>query len=195
MGLFEDFSKFLETRLDEFLRNNPHLELQALEEQLREQEDGTLRLILDLQRQEKKLQEDILAIAQDIQRWHERASKAQAAGRTDLAEEARQREAALLRQGNQTWGQMQGLQQRIEQAKNIARQTQRKREEVKARLARARAERAQQKAAPDSQTTGWNQASRYSSYRSSKAADPLEEKFQQWEMDDELEQMKRNLNQ
>lgn len=195
MGLFEDFSKFLETRLDEFLRNNPHLELQALEEQLREQEDDTLRLILDLQRQEKQLQEDILAIAQEIQRWHERASKAEAAGRTDLAEAARQREAALLRQGNQHWGQMQGSKQRIEQAKNIVRQTQRKREEVKAKLASAKAEQTRQKAPSSSQTTGWNQASRYSSYGKSRAADPLEEKFQRWEMDDELEQMKRNLNQ
>jgi len=193
MGLFEDFSKFLETRLDEFLRNNPHLELQALEEQLQEQEDDTLRLILDLQRQEKQLQEDILAIAQEIQRWHERASKAAAAGRKDLAEAARQREATLLRQGNQRWGQMQGSKQRIEQAKDIVRQTQRKREEVKAQIASTKAEKARQQATASSQTTGWNEASHYSSYGQSKIADPLEEKFQQWEMDDELEQMKRNL--
>ncbi|HAG84825.1 MAG TPA: TIGR04376 family protein, partial [Cyanobacteria bacterium UBA12227] len=26
MGLFEDLNRFLENRLDEFLRNNPHLE-------------------------------------------------------------------------------------------------------------------------------------------------------------------------
>jgi len=37
VGLFDDFSRFLESRLEEFLRNNPHLEL-ALLEQLREQE-------------------------------------------------------------------------------------------------------------------------------------------------------------
>ncbi|MGL4503833.1 MAG: TIGR04376 family protein, partial [Planktothrix sp.] len=47
MGLFEDFSRFFETRLDEFLKDNPHLELQALEEQLREQEEDTLRLIAE----------------------------------------------------------------------------------------------------------------------------------------------------
>ena len=39
MGLFEDFSKLLETKLEEFLRSNPHLELQAIEEQLKEQEE------------------------------------------------------------------------------------------------------------------------------------------------------------
>ncbi|EDZ92986.1 hypothetical protein AmaxDRAFT_4297 [Limnospira maxima CS-328] len=30
MGLFEDFSRFLETRLEEFLRDHPDLELQPL---------------------------------------------------------------------------------------------------------------------------------------------------------------------
>ena len=35
MGLFDDLSRFLENRLEEFLRNNPHLELEALLEQLR----------------------------------------------------------------------------------------------------------------------------------------------------------------
>ncbi|MEQ8960351.1 MAG: TIGR04376 family protein, partial [Coleofasciculus sp. C2-GNP5-27] len=85
MGLFEDLNRFLENRLDEFLRNNPHLELQALEEQLREQEEDTLKLIADLQLQQKRLQDDILGVAQDIQRWHERVNKAQSKGRPDLA--------------------------------------------------------------------------------------------------------------
>ena len=57
MGLFDDFSQFLENRLEEFLQNNPHLELQALEEQLHQQEEDTLRLIIQLQRQEKKLEQ------------------------------------------------------------------------------------------------------------------------------------------
>ena len=47
MSLFDDFSRFLETRLEEFLRNNPHLELQALLEQLREQEQDALKLIAE----------------------------------------------------------------------------------------------------------------------------------------------------
>ncbi|MEY3222150.1 MAG: hypothetical protein RLZZ203_1006, partial [Cyanobacteriota bacterium] len=48
MSLFDDLSRFLESRLEEFLRNNPHLELQALLEQLREQEEDTLKLVADL---------------------------------------------------------------------------------------------------------------------------------------------------
>ena len=63
MSLFDDLSQFLEERLDEFLENNPHLELQAIEEQLREQEADTNKLIIDLQLREKSLQEQILAIA------------------------------------------------------------------------------------------------------------------------------------
>lgn len=54
MGLFDDINQFLEERLDEFLQNNPHLELQALEEQLREQEQDTTKLISRLQLEEKK---------------------------------------------------------------------------------------------------------------------------------------------
>ncbi|HEY9598798.1 MAG TPA: TIGR04376 family protein, partial [Cyanophyceae cyanobacterium] len=129
MGLFEDFNRFLEDRLEEFLRNNPHLELQAIEEQLREQEEDTLRLIADLQQQQKGLQDEILTIAQDIQRWHERVDKAKTHGRPDLAQAAQEREAALLRQGNQRWGQMEGVKQRITQAQELMRQIQTRRQE------------------------------------------------------------------
>jgi uncharacterized protein (TIGR04376 family) len=104
MGLFDDFSRFLESRLDEFLQNNPHLELQAIEEQLLEQEQDTIKLIAQLQLQEKNLQDEILSIAQEIQTWHSRISTARASGREDLANAAQEREAALLRQGNQRWG-------------------------------------------------------------------------------------------
>ncbi len=52
MGLFEDLSRFLEDRLDEFLRENPHLELQALEDKLRDQEEEALRLLADLRLRE-----------------------------------------------------------------------------------------------------------------------------------------------
>lgn len=189
MGLFEDLSRFLETRLEEFLRNNPHLELQALEEQLREQEEDTLRLIIELQRQEKRLKDEILAIAQDIQRWHGRIEKAKAANRWDLAQAAQEQEAALLRQGNQRWGQMQGVKQRLAQSKELVTQIRQRRKEVKAKAAAARA--ARTSGSTSSWETGWNRATSYSSDRS--AYDPLEEEFQRLETDQELDQMKRNL--
>ena len=190
MGLFDDFSRFLETRLEEFLRNNPHLELQALEEQLREQEEDLLRLITDLQRQEKKSQADILSTAQEIQRWHGRIDKAKAARRLDLAQAAQEREAALLRQGNQLWGHMQGLKERIGQAQELQQKIQVRRQEVRTKAAQAETSRANPKVEQRWDTTGWNQSR---TKTGSSDADSLEEKFQRWETDEELNQLKRNM--
>ncbi len=190
MGLFDDLNQFLEDRLDEFLRNNPHLELQAIEEQLREQEQDTQKLIAQLQLKEKNLQAEILALAEDIQTWHGRVSKAEAANRPDLAEAAKEREASLLRQGNQIWGQMEGVKQRIVKSQELLQQIRRKRQEVKAQFAQAKT--AATSNSDRGYTIGWERAvdSKYS-----RVGDPLEAQFQQWELDEELEQMKRRMNQ
>ena len=188
MGLFDDLSQFLENRLEEFLRNNPHLELEALLEQLRKQEEDTLKLIADLQLQQERSQDEILATAQEIQKWHTRIAKAKAAGRVDLLGAAQQREAALLRQGNQLWGQMQGLKERITQAKDLLRKVQQRRQEVQAKASQAEAQRSAHKAQQRFETSGWwnSSNSNFSGY------DELEDKFRNWEIEDELEQMKRN---
>ncbi|MFW6264392.1 MAG: TIGR04376 family protein [Cyanobacteriota bacterium] len=191
MGLFEDVSRFLEDRLEEFLRKHPHLEIEALEEQLREQEEDTLRLIAELQREEKRLQDDILSIAQDIQRWNSRVKKAEQSNRQDLVQAAKEREASLLRQGNQCWGQMEGVKKRTVQAKELYYQVQQRRKEVQAKAAQMRTERAKAQTTTDSETIGWNKAPNYSTATS--GFDPLDEQFRRWEAEDELEQMKRNL--
>lgn len=189
MGLFDDLSRFLESRLEEFLRNNPHLELEALLEQLREQEEDTLKLIADLQLQEKRSQDDILSTAQEIQRWHIRVQKAKTAGREDLAAPAAAREAALLREGNQRWGQMQGLKERINQSQELLHKIQQRRQEVQTKAAEAQTARAKATTQQRLETNSWqNPTSNYSS-----GFDDLEEKFRSWETQDELEQMKRNL--
>lgn len=190
MGLFEDLNRFLENRLDEFLRNNPHLELQALEEQLREQEEDTLRLIVNLQGEEKRLQDEILAVAQEIQRWHERVIKAQSKGRNDLAQAAQEREAALLHQGNQLWGKMEGVKQRIIKAKELQRQIQTRRTEVRTKAKEVEATRATSQAQSRSATSGWNQSPQGNIKG---GVDPLEAQFTNWETEQELEQMKRNM--
>lgn len=190
MGLFDDFNRFLEDRLEEFLRNNPHLELQALEEQLREQEEDSLRLIVDLKNQQKNLQDEILAIAQDIQRWHERVEKAQSHGRQDLAQAAQEREASLLRQGNQRWGQMEGVKQRIQQSQELIRQIQTRRQEVRTKAKEVEAARASHQAQSQAETFGWNQNSSRQSYS---GPDPLDDQFRRWELQEELDQMKRNM--
>lgn len=188
MGLFDDLSRFLESRLEEFLRNNPHLELEALLEQLREQEEDTLKLIADLQLQEKRAQDEILSTAQEIQRWHIRVEKAKTAGRLDLAQPAEQREAALLREGNQRWGQMQGLKERIAQAKELLRRIQQRRQEVQAKAAETQARTSPQQPSQRLDTDGWNQ-----SRKPSGGTDDLENTFQRWETQEELEQLKRNM--
>jgi uncharacterized protein (TIGR04376 family) len=193
MGLFEDLSNFLESRLEEFLRSNPHLELQALEDKLQEQEEETINLLADLRLRERQLQDEILETAQEVQRWHTRVEKAKSANRMDLAQPAEEREAALLRQGNQLWGQMEMVKQRIQQAVELQRQIQQKRQEVKNRVAEAEAARvaqARQQAEQQWQTTGWNQSTGYSFQNT---ADPLEQAFRKWETDEELESLKRNM--
>lgn len=192
MGLFEDLSQFLESRLEEFLQANPHLELQAIEEQLREQEEDTLRLVADLQAKEKRLEAQILETAQEIQRWHIRIDKADAAGRNDLASAARDREAVLLRQGNQLWGQMQGVKTRIAASKELKQQIQQRRQEVHAKAAQINAERAQA-ASQAWNVSGWDTTPNYQF--KSNPADPLEQVFQNWETDSELEDLKRQMGQ
>ncbi len=189
MGLFDDINQFLEERLDEFLRENPHLELQALEEQLREQEQDTVKLIAKLRLEEKSLQDQILAIANDIQTWHGRIGKADQANRKDLADAAREREAELLRQGNQVWGQMEGVKQRTIKAEELLQQVKQKRQELK-KSAQAQT---QANNTYSSDTIGWDRGASSPQYR--RSADPLEAEFQQWEIDEELEQIKRNMQQ
>ncbi|WP_178379550.1 MULTISPECIES: TIGR04376 family protein [Fischerella] len=189
VGLFDDLSRFLENRLEEFLRSNPHLELEALLEQLREQEEDTLKLIADLQLQEKRSQEEILSTAQEIQRWHIRVQKAKNAGREDLAVKAQEREAALLRQGNQQWGQMQGLKERITQAQDLLKKVQQRRQEVQTKATEAQTARAKAQAQQRIETAGWSNQNR--SYSSGN--DPLEETFRRWETEAELEEMKRKM--
>ena len=141
MSIFDDFSRFLETRLEEFLKNNPHLELQALLEQLREQEEEALRLIVEKEGQKKHLEAEILSLAEDIQAWHKRVAKAKSAGRLDLAQRAQEREATLLRQGNQLWGQMEAAKQQLANGKTLLTQIRKRKEELEAEARQAQAQR------------------------------------------------------
>ncbi|MEM9003985.1 MAG: TIGR04376 family protein [Cyanobacteria bacterium P01_F01_bin.86] len=192
MGLFEDLSRFLESRLDEFLKANPHLEMMALEEQLRGQEEDAINLLGDLKHRERQLQDSILSTAQEVQRWHTRIQKAKAANRPDLVAPAEAREAALLREGNHLWGQMQGITDQLEKTRQLQHQIHQKRRELKTKMAAAEASRAAAKAASagSGQTSGWQQ----SPYRGfNQPVDPLEETFQRWETENELEELKRQM--
>jgi uncharacterized protein (TIGR04376 family) len=188
MGLFDDFGRFIETQLDDYLKKNPHLELYVLEEKLRDQEQETLTLITDLKRQETQLQEEILALAREIQLWHVRIAKAKAAGRTDLTQPAEEHEASLLRQGNQRWGQMEVLKVRIQQTQELHLKIQTRRKEVEKQAAQTQTTRTPT-SAQAAATTAWTQMP---SANTSQVND-LNKQFQQWEAQEELEQLKRNL--
>ncbi|MFN3926743.1 MAG: TIGR04376 family protein [Pseudanabaenaceae cyanobacterium] len=180
MSIIDDIKKFLETRLEEFIRSNPQLELQLLDDQLQQQEQESLRLISEYTAQEKKLQEEILKIADEITKWHDRAQKAAQAGKTDLAQGAKAREADLLRQGNQVWAQMNLAKQNLQQAQTLYHQIKVRRQEVQAKIASDR----KPKESFSSTWQNWQTSSGY---------DELEAKFRQWEMDMEIEQMKRKM--
>ena len=191
MNIFEDVSRFLEQRLEEFLRQHPHLELQILADKLQEQVQETLGLIQELQAEEKREQAAILATAEEIQRWHQRIRKAQQAGRQDLAQAAQEREAALLRQGHQQWGHMEVIQERIKQAQQLHQNMNVRQQEVQAKIRQVEAEATrrnqEQTPPPSAAATGWSQP-----YTSGEP-DPLEETFQRWETEAELEQLKREM--
>jgi uncharacterized protein (TIGR04376 family) len=187
MGLFDDLSQFLEHRLDEFLKNNPHLELQALAEKLHEQEFETRRLLTDLKARAKEVENDILKTAQEIQRWHIRIEKAKAADRLDLTEPAQEHEAGLLRQGNQKWGQMEILRERIKQTEELQLKIQARRQEVQAEL---NVVRETSKYQTEQTWSNWDQ---YASQEVPPISDPLEQRFRKWETQQELDDLKRQM--
>lgn len=186
MSIFDDFSQFLETRLDEFLKAHPHLEMMALEEQLRGQEEDAIATLAGLKRREAELETAVLDTAKDIKRWHERIAKAESANRLDLVKPAKEREATLLRQGNHLWGQMKSVKARIAETQVLQQRIHAKRQELKAKIASTQT--ATQAPPRDSSTAGWHR-----SPFQSQPLDPLEESFQRWETEAELEELKRQM--
>ncbi|OIP74635.1 MAG: TIGR04376 family protein [Oscillatoriales cyanobacterium CG2_30_44_21] len=188
MGLLEDISRFLDTRLEEFIRNNPQIELQILEDKLRQQEEEISKLIVTSKQEEKKFQDRILEVAEEIKIWHERVVKAKSFDRKDLTDAASEREAALLRQGNQIWAQMELVKKRAIDSQELQAQIKERRQEVQAKIAEA-AKTAKAKA-PFATPLNWDNLYTPPSRDSS---DELEETFRRWEMDEELERLKQNM--
>jgi uncharacterized protein (TIGR04376 family) len=191
MSAFEDMSRFLEERLDEFLKAHPNLELQVLEDRLREQEQDAQKTLRQLTAEEQQAQQNILKTAQEVQLWHGRIAKAEQANRPDLAEAAKEREAAFLRQGNQQWAQMSLAQQRIEQVKTLTEQIRSRRQDLNAKI-RQQAQNKPPQSSPTPQAWQTAAASKQSLFED---LDPLEAKFKTLEMEEELEALKRKLNQ
>jgi uncharacterized protein (TIGR04376 family) len=193
MGLFDDVSKFLETRIDEFLKNNPHLELQALDEKLFEQERESDRLIIDLKSRLQGVESQIRTTAQDIKLWHTRIEKAKAARRFDLVRPAEEHEAKLLREGNQLWGQMELLRDRITQTEELYLKIKTNRQELKIKLEQVRAQRQAAHATNPSSTSGNPWVGSWSTQAAPNSSDPLDREFAKWEAEEELQRLKRNM--
>jgi uncharacterized protein (TIGR04376 family) len=191
MGAFEDMSRFLEARLDEFLKAHPELELQVLEDQLREQENDTQKTLRQLAAEEQQAQQNILKTAEEVQLWHGRIAKAEQAKRPDLAEAAKEREAAFLRQGNQQWAQMSLAQQQIKQVNILAEQIRSRRKDLQVKIR----QQAQNKTPQSPPTPQAWQATATPKKSFFEEVDPLEAKFKTLEMEEELEALKRKLDQ
>ncbi len=182
MGLVDEIGRFLETQLEDYIRANPQLEWWALEDRLREQEAEVGRLIAELQTREKKFQDQILALAEEVKRWHGRVQATEAAGQADLAAAAREREAALLKEGNIVWAQMDLVKKRLAQALEMQGQVKQRRQEVLTKIAAQ----GQGKSAPSAKTNPFVGAA-------CPQPDDLERRFQQWEMDQEVARLKRQM--
>lgn len=184
MGLIEDIKRFLELRLEDFIKQNPWLELQLLDDKLQQQEEEVAKLIANLTQQENQYQQQILALAEDVALWHKRAQKAREANRPDLATAAQEREAALLREGNQIWAQMELVKQRASQAHDLLRQIKARRLEVQAKI---------REVEKQSDRSSWQSARFFFSQGFDKDSDPLEQEFRRWELEEELEALKRKM--
>ncbi|HAN45777.1 MAG TPA: TIGR04376 family protein [Cyanobacteria bacterium UBA8156] len=185
MGLFDEIGRFLETQLEDYIRGNPQLELWALEDRLRAQETEMGRLIGELQTREQKFQDQILALAEKVKVWHGRVQTTQAAGRADLEAAAREREADLLKEGNIVWAQMDLVKKRLAQALEMQAQVKQRRQEVLTKIAAQGPAKQSAKANPFETVAGPGQGAA--------PFDDLERRFQQWEMDEEVARLKRQM--
>lgn len=176
MGVWEDLSQFLESRLEEFLEKNPKLKLLVLMENIRQQEEEAQSKLQQTQTDIQRLQEEIMAVARDVQKWQGRIEQARASKRNDLAQAAKERSDELLRTGNQLWGQMTVLKQQAQQTQTLLDRIQVKRKELEIHMATQQEEESKR---PNP-----------TSYRS-KSNDDLDKKFRDWEVEQELERLKR----
>ncbi len=184
MGIFEDFTIFLESRIDEFLQSNPHLNLTIIAQELNAEKQDTLKLISRLESELKTIENNILNLGKEIQLWFDCIEKAKKAGRLDLASEAESRQSFLLNKGNLFWQEMEKTRQNIIKNKELLISLEAKQQEVNLKIAQLKAKEQNNYSRPTDNN-------KYSYDGSS--TDDLEAKFHQWEIEQELQDMKNNL--
>ena len=82
---------------------------------------------------------------------------------------------------------MEAAKQQLANGKTLLTQIRKRKEELQAKARQAQATQAK----TNDDTKGWNETINYNTYN--KATDPLEAEFKKWELDDELDQLKRNM--
>ncbi|MEN9219632.1 MAG: TIGR04376 family protein [Thermostichales cyanobacterium SZTDM-1c_bins_54] len=182
MGLFDalgSFGQFLETKLDEFLRAHPELELQILADQVDQQYAEALNLLKNSQAEEERYKKQILELAEEIKTWHGRVEKAKQAKRPDLATQAQAVEDRLLQQGNTLWAAMKAAAQRQVDTRQLLQQIEGKREEIKRRQQELWRQQAQSTPEP------------WGSPRGDQQWQELERQFRELELQLELDELRR----
>ena len=119
----------LEERLDAFLRFNPDQDRLLQEQHLQDRQRDLRNRRDQMQIQAKELRRQLLSLAEQIQAWGERTTKARNAGASDLALRAEQHVSSLMDQGRDLWKELdelgrnfQDLDQQIAQLNNKASQ-------------------------------------------------------------------------
>lgn len=191
MSIFENFTTFLESKLDEFLQSNPELNLTILAQEVKQQKKDTLRTINQLEIRQKKLETDILELVRDIKLWCERIEKAEKVKRFDLVQEAEQRKNLLLSKGNSAWMEMEKVKSQIVDNKQKMINIEEKEREINLKI--------QELEKSKAQANYYSNTSQYSNYSNQSYSnfnsinDDLEQKFRDWEVSMELEAMKKNM--
>jgi uncharacterized protein (TIGR04376 family) len=183
MSIFDNFSNFLESRLEEFLQSNPHLNLTIIAQELNTQKQDTIKSISRLELELKAIENNIVSLGKEIQIWHDRIEKAKKLGRLDLATEAENRQSLLLNQGNLLWQKMKINKNKIVENKQNLISLETKQQEVNLKVAQLKAKEENKFNSPSTN----NQSFYENKY------DDLEAKFHQWEIEQELQKMKNNL--
>lgn len=181
MGIFDDFLNFLESSIDEFLQKNPELNLSLLAQEIKQEKRDTLQLISQLEAQEKQVESQILATADDIKKWADREEKARNLQRYDLAEEAADVKNKLLEKGRYLWDEMTKLREKIAENKKKLISLEDRERDVNLNLEKLRRKNAGQ---------GEGYCDR--KYEDKSYYD-LEQKFRNWEIEMELEEMKKKM--
>ncbi|MTF38983.1 TIGR04376 family protein [Cyanobacterium aponinum UTEX 3222] len=192
MSIFENFTNFLESKLDEFLQSNPELNLTIIAQEIKQEKEDTIGLINKLESRRKQLELDILKLVQDIKIWCERIEKAEKANRNDLAREAEERKNTLLSQGNFAWQEMEKVKNQILENNSKLINLENKEREINLKVKEL--EKAKQWTQSNSNTSNYNS---YGSYRNSgfnNSNDDLEKKFRDWEVSVELEELKKKMS-